>query len=829
MKPYTFHLLPNAHLDPVWLWDWREGLNEGIITTRTILDLMGEFEELTFMRGETALYRHIEEHDPSTFARLMAMVEAGRWDIVGGTVLQPDTNLPATETFARHFTHGLQYFADRFGKRPRVAWAADSFGHTAGLPEVLAAAGMTGFAFTRPFPDTLPIAKPAFWWEGPGGSRVLAYRPAAGWYGADREEMPRRLDATLEAASKCDLENVGVFFGLGNHGGGPTRHQILAVRKWAEAHPEVRVVYSGLHRFFDAVRKEVARRGGEGFLPTHRGELNFCLRGCYVSVAKHKFLFRRTEAALSSAERTDTAIRTALEQPILSPDDTWDDLLFNSFHDILPGSSIERAHDEQLAWLGGAFHAAQKLELGALNALAQAVDTSVPDAVGDLPTPVSMLAWNPHPWPFEGHLEWEACVDYRPIVAYKGRAAELPLEVRGPTGRKVPFQVIATEAVLDGWESPWRRRIVMPAQLPPFGWGVFRMGWVEGSTVPAVAPSVASPRPDTITNGSVTVRAAAGDLGVRIARNGKAFLGGKGLSAIVVADPYGSWGGPEAAEAAGLSDVLETWTVERADVLERGPERAALLVRFVGARSWIELTFRLYRDRDAVDVAARVLWNERAARLKLVFPAGAVEAEFDVPGATVRRAPCGEVPGGRWVRAFGKDGAPVLGFASDALYGFDMARGALRASVVRASGYAYGTLPALPAWRPAVDCGELKFNFLLTPGGGDLPTRAATLEQPPVALLTAPSGGALARSGSLAALAPASLCLLAFKRASDGDGLVLRVQERGGRDTAATFTWLGKPLKLGTVRAGTIVTWRLKPGRRGWSAERVDIAETAGK
>ena len=84
MSKLTFHLIGNAHLDPVWLWDWREGMNEGIITTRTILDLMDEFEELTFMRGEAALYQHIEEHDPATFARIVKQVKAGRWDVVGG-------------------------------------------------------------------------------------------------------------------------------------------------------------------------------------------------------------------------------------------------------------------------------------------------------------------------------------------------------------------------------------------------------------------------------------------------------------------------------------------------------------------------------------------------------------------------------------------------------------------------------------------------------------------------------------------------------------------------------------------------------------------------
>src|SRR4051794_13855684 len=146
-QQFTFHLIPNAHLDPVWLWDWREGLNEGIVTCRTILDLMDEHKDLTFIRGESKIYEHIEENDPETFKRIAKYVKAGRWDVVGGSVIQPDTNLTGTETLARHFMRGKRYFRDRFNVDVTVAWAADSFGHAEGLPEILAAAGMKGFAF----------------------------------------------------------------------------------------------------------------------------------------------------------------------------------------------------------------------------------------------------------------------------------------------------------------------------------------------------------------------------------------------------------------------------------------------------------------------------------------------------------------------------------------------------------------------------------------------------------------------------------------------------------------------------------------------------------
>ena len=138
---FTFHVIPNAHIDPVWLWDKAEGLNQGIRTMRSVLDLMDEFPFLTFTRGETALYGHLEEHDPDAFRRVLERIREGRWEVVGGTVLQSDTNLPRFETLAKNYEIGLEYCQTHLGVRPRTAWAADSFGHCAELPDIMAAAG----------------------------------------------------------------------------------------------------------------------------------------------------------------------------------------------------------------------------------------------------------------------------------------------------------------------------------------------------------------------------------------------------------------------------------------------------------------------------------------------------------------------------------------------------------------------------------------------------------------------------------------------------------------------------------------------------------------
>jgi alpha-mannosidase len=802
------------------MWDWREGMNEGIITHRTILDLMDEDKELTFMRGEAAQYEHMEKHAPDLFERVQAYVKAGRWDVVGGTYVQPDTNLPATETMLRHFMLSQAYFQSRFGQPVRVAWAADSFGHSAGLPEILAASGIEGYAFTRPDPATFSIPKPAFWWEGSGGSRVLAYRPPVGWYGNERDEMTRRLDGLLESTQQGDLHNVGVFYGLGNHGGGPSRRSLADIRAWAAKHPEVNVIFSGLHRLIDALRGEAAAHGAD-FLPTVKGELNFCLRGCYSSVAKFKYFYRKAEATVARAERTDTMLRAALSQPNTRPlDEAWKALAFNSFHDILPGSIVERAVDDEVAWLGGAYHQAQRVENDALMALTNRIDTSVKQPGGDHPGPAVLVAWNPHATEYDGPVELEAMLDYRPIWEYRARTDELPVELRDHAGRKLPMQVVPLDAtaMLD---LPWRKRVVTRVQLPPMGWKVFSLAWVEGTQTPATPDPVQVTRTGTIDNGIYKVVAKPDAEGLQVFYRGQKLFGPGGLHVITVNDPYGSWGSMnEQPESLDLASVMASWRITRVETLESGPERATLWVRLEGGHSRLDLRVSLARQREAVDVDARLFLNERSARVKLVMPCGARQAEYDVMGGHVTRGALGEVPGGRWVRT------PSLGFASNALYNFNLKDGVLSATLARVSRYACDmTLsPEDQPWIPAVDTGELRLKFVLTPGDDNLPVVARQLEEPPVVIGVAATPGDLPRTGSLMQLQPATMRIVSFRPDQENSWL-LYLQEMNGQTVTPRLKWMGQTLKLGKVTGGKIAAWRLSQREGTWQAEPLTLRQ----
>ena len=825
----VIHLIPNAHLDPVWLWDWREGFTEMIATTRTVLDLMDEFPDLTFMRGEAMLYRHIEENDPVTFRRLRRQIEAGRWDVVGGTMLQSDMNMPATETFIRHMLLAQRYFQDRFGLKARVGWSADCFGHTHALPDLLAAGGMEAYAYTRP-KDVPPQA--SFWWEGPAGGRLLVHHPPTGGYYTDRDATVPRLDKLLAQAEAGPCRNVPCFMGLGNHGGHPTRRMIAETQAWAQAHPQVDVRYSTLTRFFDALRSE-AKSLPESAVPVFRGEANFAPRGIYAAGARFKFLYRKSEAAVDRAERIASAVAAsdpaAASAPAAATGElrrAWEAILFNTFHDIMPGSSIERAFDEQTDWLGQAPHAARTVEQSAVYDLARRIDTRVRPPAPDMPSGLSVLLFNPHPWSYSGPVEVEACLDYRPLLKFRQTPYAVPIALLDPDAGQLPHQQIETEHMYAP-RINLRTRVIAPVEIPAMGWKVIEYAYDETAQrrPPPGDPATASDR--SITCGPWQVAAEPGDAGVRLLRAGKALLGAPGLTAVTVEDRWGIWGDfNDSPESLDLNTVRDAWRVTRVEVTERGPIRATLNVRLEGGRSRLDLALSLCHGRDAVDVRARVFWDERCARLKLIMPGGFSRAEYDTMGGTVPRGSLGEVPGGRWVRL---DGAAPVGFASDALYGFNLTpSGALQATIVRATRYT-ADAPANAEehpWRGVLDTGELRFSFLLTPDVAALPRLAAELEQPPLVAHVLASPGEWPRTGGCLSLDPDGVRLLALKPVEDGVGWVLRIQSFAAQTVTPQATWMGRPLTLAPICPRALATYRLRRTSGGdWTATATDILE----
>ena len=234
------HLLCNAHIDPIWLWTWEEGVTEAISTFRTVCDLLEEFEELHFNHNEALLYEWVKIHDPALFERIKKWVAAGRWHIMGGWYLQPDCNMPQGESFVRNIQRGRRFFKKEFGKEPTTAINFDSFGHSKGLVQILNQAGYDAYIVYRAG-KAHAIPESDFTWKGLCGSEIVVHRSDKG-YNSVLGKVAGELE---EYVKKYDHEPVTLFlWGVGDHGGGPSRKDLTDLRALFKKHGELEFVHS---------------------------------------------------------------------------------------------------------------------------------------------------------------------------------------------------------------------------------------------------------------------------------------------------------------------------------------------------------------------------------------------------------------------------------------------------------------------------------------------------------------------------------------------------------------------------------------------------------
>ena len=195
------HMIGNAHIDPVWLWDWREGYQEVRATFRSALDRLKENNQFVFTCACADYYRFVEENHPDMFDEIRERVREGRWVIVGGMWIQPDCNMPSGEAVARQLLYSQRYFTEKFGRAAVTGYNVDSFGHGATLPALLSAAGMKNYVFMRPGAhENGDIPAPLFIWQAPDGSAVTAFRIPDAYCTKPFGEVPGRVDSATFAS-----------------------------------------------------------------------------------------------------------------------------------------------------------------------------------------------------------------------------------------------------------------------------------------------------------------------------------------------------------------------------------------------------------------------------------------------------------------------------------------------------------------------------------------------------------------------------------------------------------------------------------------------------
>ena len=778
------YMIGNAHIDPVWLWQWREGYQEVMATFRSALDRMQEDPGFVFTCGCAAYYSWVEDADAELFSEIRRRVAEGRWVLAGGMWIQPDMNIPSGESLARQLLISQRWFWERFGRMAEFGYNVDSFGHNASVPMLLNAAGLTDYVWMRPGAhENGAIPEGPMQWEAPDGSCVRAYRIAGEYTGAhgmgEKIEQMAAFGGRIGAPVMC-------FYGVGNHGGGPTIENLCQIRAYMAA-PQagVEVCFASPRDYFAALRAERIR------LPVWQGELQHHASGCYSTHSLSKRRHRQAENALVRMEIIGTMALalTGYRSDAAAASRAWQNLLFNEFHDIMGGCCLPEALDDAVMQLDEALSIADRVENAALHAISWRIDTSASRplvrskeedwclwGIGGQGTPV--VVFNPHP--FEARAP---VVIRRPI-----RSA------RDSRGTPLPCQSIRASRTngADAWDGLFEVRV--PA------WG-YETCWVFLEEEDERKPEDGALRVGTDFIENAQLRAEFDPM-----TGGMRCLVRRDAGIDVMAAP----------SEARLYDTehCDTWAhdVFRFDreagrfdaptfrVVETGPVRAALEIERRHGASRLVTRYILYRDADCMEVSVRLRLDERFRMVKLCWPVGGDSSVAEIPMGLLERPMTGEEePCQRWVAVLSAQGG--LAVINDGKYSYSAERGELRLTIANTSLYAdhYGQ-----AYRDAdcafMDQGEQAFRLALMPFTGELPVdalsrRASLLNRPMPWTAETYHVGALPQRYQGVEM-HGSATVTALKRAEDDGGTVIRLAGTGagGGPVSMRLPLLGRAL-----------------------------------
>jgi len=638
------HMIGNAHIDPVWLWRVEEGRAEVLATYRSAIERMRETPGFVFTSGGAVTYLWVREDDPALLDEIRQRVDEGRWVLVNGWWVQPDCNLPCGESFVRHGLYGQRTLEALFGRRATTGYNVDSFGHAGSLPQILLGCGLRNYVFFRPQPGVeKDLPGTLFWWESDDGSRVLTSRPPL-HYPSDGGGLIARIDEAARAAP-TNVGHVMCFYGVGNHGGGPTRANLASIERAMRRADGPEVRFSDPDRFFTLVRESGAE------LSVLHDELQHHARGCYTAVSRIKRDNRACEHALLTAEKAAALahLLTGVAYPHAALTHAWQNVLFNQFHDILAGTSLREACEDVYEGYEESLRIAGRARDEALGALAARVDTRGEGRC--------LFVFNPLPWARSGPV----CTTLVPTRWWNEDWAGLyrPGAVRltDESGREVSCQVTA----LEHHGAHYRVHVCFQAALPSLGYRCYRFVFSED------APTWAPPAPQRPAEGQdvvienaylrLSVDAETGWLnGLYDKRAGVELFRAPGAVPLIVDDPSDTW----SHDVMSFDRVIDRASAAgKVYLVELGPVRQVVRASCTWGDSQITLDYILYADCEQAHIDVRVDWHQELTMLKLAFPLAlsGAQSTASIPyGHVRRRDDGGEEPCQAWVDVTGQSG-----------------------------------------------------------------------------------------------------------------------------------------------------------------------------
>ena len=794
LQKATLHLTGNSHIDAAWLWPWTETVDAVKRTFGTAAQLMNEYPAYTYTQSAAVYSQWMADKYPDLQSQIKQRVGEGRWELVGGMWLEPDLNMPDGESLVRQLLVGQSTFQRLYGKTTRIGWNPDSFGYNWQLPQIYKRSGIDYFVTQKmAWNDTNQLPFKLFWWESPDGSKVLTYFPHD--YANDNLD-PTRLTKDLATARQHDpgMTEIMDLYGVGDHGGGPTRAMLDQGQQWMEPDKVVpHEEFGTAQPFFSKVEAEVAPNSptwnyaslakgdttlpqpsaGQISVPTWKDELYFEYhRGVFTTQADHKRNMRNSEEQVLDAEKyASLAWLDGQTYPASQLTDAWKHVLFNQFHDLAAGSGIgiiykdaQKDYD-QVRW------STDEITTKSLKLLAAGVDTRAKEGV-------PVLVFNPLAWERGGVVE---------VSVQLPSGSGETVSVYDSKNRIVPSQVLSADARTHSY-----RLLLKPETTPSLGYEIYRVTEAKHDF-----PSDLKSSGMTLENALLRINVDPQTGCITSLFDKKANFetikqGGCGNELQAFKDTpkeYDAWNIDP-----GTLDVPPTLlhTVDSVRMVEQGPLRSVVRV----TRSWQSSKFSqdiiLYSGADHAVVANDIDWHETHVLLKAAFPlaASGPMATFEIPYGTIARPTTRdnsfekarfEVPAMRWGDL--GDGAHGFSLINNSKYGYDAVGDQLRLTLLRS-----------PTWPdPDADRERHQFSYALYPHAGSWQTAATVahgynFNYGLKAMQVEVHAGEMKPEHSFAGVDAKNVVVTAMKKAEDSDGLIVRFYEWAGKSGNVTLT-----------------------------------------
>lgn len=747
----------HAHMDPVYRWRWNEIRNREIHKTFSdVLAQLDAYPDLHFAQSYLLYYETIQTHFPELFEQVKQSIEDKRWSVVGAQWVEPDETLISGESLIRQFLIAKDYYTKHLDiESIDIAWSPDVFtGHPGTLPKIYAGCGIKSYVFSREPPQDKRI----FWWESKDGSRILGYK-TPGHYNPDFKKLPDQLKA-WRALAEYDMPMITI--GKGDHGGGPSERDIRALDSLKDRfqfdieHVSPEDYFHTLHQ---ADTDWPVQQGEFGYPPQVKGR-----PGCYTSQAKIKKYNRYLENRLIAAEKFSAIGTMHKGKPFYPREDflaAWKLLLFNQFHDIIPGTltglGVNDAYDD--------YEQLDRITSELLNAGLENIGSRIDTEMDGIP----LVVYNPHSWPVSQYVEAEIRFVKKPTH----------FTIAECNGNRVPYSIRSTHGL--------NYRVSMRAKnTPPLGYHVYEVREEK----PADIATDLIVGENQIENSYYILQwDEQGITSLVSKKHRREMLKARANQLQLLEDNGNSWG----LDLTGKEFQLDSLAGPR--LVFQSPLQVVVQWEDHYQSSTFVRTMTVKADCDQIDFAMDVDWHSHNKLLRLRFPTAIKngQAYYDQAyGYVKREESSAEYPGQKWIDVSNEKLG--LSLINNGKYGFTIDGGVLTLSVVRGP----------RDMDPRMDEGKHSFNYALCVHAGDwrhadVPLKAWQFNQPLLAKQENQHPGPISGWGTADLSLPREkafyridsdhVIISSLKTKQDAynlDVMILRIVETEGRDDEVT-------------------------------------------